>query len=449
MKRYGFILCGLLLVVQVTAQESKCLSITPSPAENCIHPSLVPDRGATLCDTISIVNSSESLHNAELRQIVQDCCTINFRFAKSIIDSGYMNNRLALDKMERIFSRLVHAPDCIIDSIVLSVKSAPDGSYATNALLAKRRAEALQGYLYWKFPPLRDQKITIELLAEDWNGLRLMIAADPKVPGQREALDIIDFTTDSELKEKFLRELDGGTTFAYITNHFLRYLRSGTSCVVWYRFVVQDIPVVESEGSLLQQESQSISPDADALVDISNQACEVVESVPVSVKRPSQMGIKTNVALLAAGVSNLGVEFSFGNHYSLDLPFVYSPYVVKRDYRLQVLALQPEFRYWLKEPMRGHFFGVHGAVGWFNVAMDAKTRYQDTRPLWEIGVSYGYSLPIATHWNAEFTIGGGYANVGYDSFYNIANGAKFDSGVKHYWGITRVGINLVYKFNLK
>lgn len=63
--------------------------------------------------------------------------------------------------------------------------------------------------------------------------------------------------------------------------------------------------------------------------------------------------IKTNVAYLAATVANLGVEYSFGDHYSIDLPIIYSPYTVARDYRLRFLAVQPEFRYWLKAPMKG------------------------------------------------------------------------------------------------
>ena len=86
--------------------------------------------------------------------------------------------------------------------------------------------------------------------------------------------------------------------------------------------------------------------------------------------------IKTNVAYLAATVANLGVEYSFGDHYSIDLPIIYSPYTVARDYRLRFLAVQPEFRYWLKAPMKGHFFGVHLNIGAFNIAVDNKNSYQ-------------------------------------------------------------------------
>lgn len=102
--------------------------------------------------------------------------------------------------------------------------------------------------------------------------------------------------------------------------------------------------------------------------------------------------IKTNVAYLAATVANLGVEYSFGDHYSIDLPIIYSPYTVARDYRLRFLAVQPEFRYWLKAPMKGHFFGVHLNIGAFNIAVDNKNRYQSPDGFYGVGLSYGYVL---------------------------------------------------------
>lgn len=157
--------------------------------------------------------------------------------------------------------------------------------------------------------------------------------------------------------------------------------------------------------------------------------------------------IKTNVAYLAATVANLGVEYSFGDHYSIDLPIIYSPYTVARDYRLRFLAVQPEFRYWLKAPMKGHFFGVHLNIGAFNIAVDNKNRYQSPDGFYGVGLSYGYVLPFARHWAAEFTVGAGYVHTKYDTYYNIPNGARFEKErAYNYWGLTKVGINLLYRF---
>ena len=94
----------------------------------------------------------------------------------------------------------------------------------------------------------------------------------------------------------------------------------------------------------------------------------------------------------------------------------------------------------------GHFVGVHAHVGAFNVKWN-EDRYQVAgRPLLGAGLTYGYSLSFDEHWGAEFLIGAGYANMKYDRFYNIDNGAKFDAGTYNYWGVTRVGASLVYRF---
>lgn len=179
------------------------------------------------------------------------------------------------------------------------------------------------------------------------------------------------------------------------------------------------------------------------------QTTPVVVVEPDALKKTSgfRWAIKTNVAYLAATVANLGVEFGFGKHYSIDVPVIYSPYTIKRDYNLRFLAVQPEFRYWLTEPMSKHFFGVHLNIGAFNVAVDSKNRYQSPDGFYGAGISYGYVLPFARHWAAEFTIGAGYVHTKYDAYYNIPNGACYEKGVPYnYWGLTKVGVNLVYKF---
>ena len=163
--------------------------------------------------------------------------------------------------------------------------------------------------------------------------------------------------------------------------------------------------------------------------------------------RSFQWAIKTNVAYLAATVANLGVEFAFGEHYSINVPFIYSPYTVADNYKLRFLAIQPEFRYWLDTPMKGHFFGVHLHGGFFNIAVDDKNRYQSPDGFYGIGLSYGYKLPFNQHWGAEFSIGAGYVHTKYNVYYNIPNGAKHTDGIPYnYWGLTNVEIGLVYTF---
>lgn len=161
------------------------------------------------------------------------------------------------------------------------------------------------------------------------------------------------------------------------------------------------------------------------------------------------LGVKTNLAAWAGTILNVAVDVEVGRHWSVELPVLWCPWHVSSEHAIKTFTVQPEARYWLSKPGAGHFFGVHAHVGWFNVRWN-RDRYQDTdRPLLGAGISYGYLLPFNEHWAGEFTLGAGYANMRYDTFYNMDDGARIDTRTKNYWGITRVGISVVYRFNLK
>ena len=138
-----------------------------------------------------------------------------------------------------------------------------------------------------------------------------------------------------------------------------------------------------------------------------------------------------------------------GRQFTMDIWGAYNAWKFPDDMRLNLYLIQPEVRFWPCRKFEGHFFGVHAHMGWYSVKWK-RDRYQDTgRPLLGAGISYGYLLPFNAHWAGEFTLGAGYANTRYDTYYNIDNGARIDTRTKNYWGITRVGISVVYRFNLK
>ena len=206
-----------------------------------------------------------------------------------------------------------------------------------------------------------------------------------------------------------------------------------------------DTPSALSD-TLPQPDSTSATEKIASSVENSPQQTSNTECYNIE-KQTYRWALKTNVAYLAATVANIGIEYRFGKHYSIDVPFTYSPYTVARDYRLRIMAVQPEFRYWLHNPMQGHFLGAHFNLGAFNISVDSKTRYQSPDAFYGFGLSYGYVLPFARHWAAEFSIGAGYIHTKYDSYYNIPNGACFEKGTPYnYWGLTKVGIGLVYRF---
>lgn len=206
--------------------------------------------------------------------------------------------------------------------------------------------------------------------------------------------------------------------------------------------IKEEIQQVEQQVTPVQQQVKSEPEQTD-------KPMQTDESVSAPQTSSRYVAVKTNLAAWAGTIMNLAADVQVSEHFSVELPVLWCPWHVSSKHAVKTFTIQPEGRYWLARPGKGHFFGVHAHIGWFNVKWN-RDRYQDTsRPLLGAGISYGYLLPLGEHWAGEFTLGAGYANLKYNTYYNIGNGARIDTRTKNYWGITRVGISVVYRFNLK
>ena len=72
-----------------------------------------------------------------------------------------------------------------------------------------------------------------------------------------------------------------------------------------------------------------------------------------------QVAVKTNVAIDAVAIPNLGVEVGLSKKLTVDLPFYYNPWKYSDNKMLKLVMVQPELRYWLCDKFNGHFFGFH------------------------------------------------------------------------------------------
>lgn len=208
---------------------------------------------------------------------------------------------------------------------------------------------------------------------------------------------------------------------------------------------------IKEEIQQAEQQTVTAKEKAEAITAQPEQQPEqAVKTTPETASYSGRyLAVKTNLAAWAGTIMNVAADVQVSEHFSVELPVLWCPWYVSDKHAVKTFTIQPEARYWLSKPGVGHFFGVHAHVGWYSVKWN-RDRYQDTdRPLLGAGISYGYLLPFNEHWAGEFTLGAGYANMRYDTYYNIDNGARIDTRTKNYWGITRVGLSVVYRFNLK
>lgn len=160
-----------------------------------------------------------------------------------------------------------------------------------------------------------------------------------------------------------------------------------------------------------------------------------------------EVAAKTNLLYDITTTFNLGLEVGLGPRMTLDISGNYNPWRF-HDYRLKHGLIQPELRYWTCEKFNGHFFGLHGFYGSYNVgglpfnSNIRHNRYQGH--LYGGGLSYGYQWILNDHWNLEASIGLGYAYIKYKKYPCEDCGEMIKKDHRNYIGPTKAAISLIY-----
>ncbi|MDR0811367.1 MAG: DUF3575 domain-containing protein [Paludibacter sp.] len=159
-------------------------------------------------------------------------------------------------------------------------------------------------------------------------------------------------------------------------------------------------------------------------------------------------GLSTNLLYDATATANLGGEWRLSPKFSFLLPVNYNnwtfPYTLPDNYKIKHWLVQPELRYWLRQPFSGAFWGLHAHGAQFNILLPKLPRYQGW--LAGAGISYGYMWNLSRHWALEATIGAGYAYIDFGKYACQTCGGETETGAYNYFGITKAGLSLVYLF---
>lgn len=170
--------------------------------------------------------------------------------------------------------------------------------------------------------------------------------------------------------------------------------------------------------------------------------------------RAQDVGIGTNILYWSTTTPNLSVEVGLGGHFSLSVAGGYNPFKFKSTFsdasksKLQHWVVYPELKYWLNNPFKGHYLGIHafygtydaGGVKMFKVLDD----YRYDGYGYGGGISYGYQWLLGRHWSFGVSVGVGYAYVDYDKYNCGSCEEKVASGKKHYLLPTKAALSFVY-----
>lgn len=131
--------------------------------------------------------------------------------------------------------------------------------------------------------------------------------------------------------------------------------------------------------------------------------------------------IGTNVSWWLTSTPNAEVEFMLSKRLTLNVSDSYNSCTFfPEGMTLRHYLVQPELRYWPCKSFEGHFFGVHGHYGHYNIGqvpfIPGLKDYTYRGELYGGGFSYGYHFAIGGRWGLELSLGVGYAYLEYNKY---------------------------------
>ena len=118
---------------------------------------------------------------------------IDFPVNRTELQPDYRNNRAELAKITAMVDSVRNDSDITVTSLAIKGSASPEGPYANNERLARRRTESLKNYVNGLYH-FADGFIVTEYVAEDWEGLREYVASSD-LAHKAELLQIIDDPT--------------------------------------------------------------------------------------------------------------------------------------------------------------------------------------------------------------------------------------------------------------
>lgn len=149
---------------------------------------------------------------------------VRFEYKTSLtrFDSSAASNAESFNELSERLGILLNGGAQIKD-IRISGYASPEGLYAINDRIARERANRFKAELSSRFS-LDNEIMHVESTAEDWDGLRNILQAESP-DFKTQALAIIDTYGVFDGREKKLMELNNGTSYLFMLEHYFPQLR--------------------------------------------------------------------------------------------------------------------------------------------------------------------------------------------------------------------------------
>lgn len=407
----------------------------------------------TISTILTILISCAVLSTDMAAEELKDSSVFLFHQGKSNLDLSFGENEKTAAHLSAYYNDSINP--VLITKLKIIGGASPEGSVSLNKNLSDRRALTIADFINTGINP------ETEYCGRDWNGLLGLVENDSLMPYKSETINIInDIILDNnthkvddiegERNLNRLKRLHGGIPYRYMYSHLFPKLRASR---VYVAYIMH--PDIAFPG-LFPYKTDIYIPTPQPLV-----------IPPVSSSNKTRggdkeknfyMSLKTNLLYDIAALPTIGAEFYIGKNISVTGNWTYGWWSTNSRHRYwRAYGGDIGLRWWFgkaakEKPLTGHHIGIYGGITTYDFEFGGSGRMGGLpgHNIWDrcmhlAGVEYGYSLPIASRLNMDFTIGLGYMGGKYIKYKPHNNGYMWESTNRLHWiGPTKLEISLVW-----
>lgn len=175
---------------------------------------------------------------------------VHFPLDRTTLLHDFRGNAATLDRIISITRAIMADTTSMVRCIQIIGLASVEGREDHNRQLAQGRAAALQRYIQQQVPEAADSLFECVNGGEAWSELRSQIE-DSQMEGRDDMLRIIDTEPDLALRERKLRQLNGGRPYAHLRTNLLSDQRNSGYLRIYYDYVPDHAAAVINAASRL------------------------------------------------------------------------------------------------------------------------------------------------------------------------------------------------------
>jgi hypothetical protein len=375
-----------------------------------------------------------------------------FPFGSSDLLRDYAGNRAMFDALDSLLR--IESVVAGIDTIQIMASCSPFGSEEYNKKLAQRRAQSMRTYLRWQHLTVAESyPMVIKPVGIDWQGYDALRQSGQNLT-EKQMSDLLQYAS-VQLKMKdgsyILREEDKSPLKSLVGYNTVFPLPPDTIPAIPLPPADTLPRIVSVKDTVFERPIPVPSFTVDSIPEVLLIRVEDRQD-----KR--RLAVGTNLLYDLALLPNLSLEIPVRTRYSLLFQGASIWLQTKApnywSYRIQMLWL--EGRYWRESSsvaLRGAFAGIYGALGSYDIRLFPKGPEPLgtlSRSSYSLGLTAGYSIPVARHWNMEFSLGIGYLGGKYKKYNHSScpscpsSYPERNTGQRQYFGPTKAAVSLIY-----